>query len=116
MCAGGTHLRPDAPTLKALAQYLITCCLPGRYARQFLRLPKQRQPETRALCFVSKRPVEIGHACSVCLAVFGHDNLAACPVCGTRFALALPPLGQARKKLKKATGAAAAPAPAGGGS
>ena len=104
---GGLHLRPDEPTLRGLSQYLITHCLPSRQARQFLRMPRQRQPETRALCFLSKDPVEIGHACSVCLAVFHHDNLNACPVCGTRFALALPP----RKKLKKAPTASKPTAP-----
>ena len=108
---GGLHLRPDEPTLRGLSQYLITHCLPSRQARQFLCMPRQRQPETRALCFLSKDPVEIGHACSVCLAVFRHDNLNACPVCGTRFALALPP----RKKLKKAPAASKPTAPPSGG-
>lgn len=114
---GGLYLRPDEPTRSALGQYLITCCLPDRYARQTLRPPPQGQPETRALCHLSKQPVEMGHACSVCLTVFEHDQLPSCPVCGTRYALA----PQGRKLLKRpAAGAggpaapARRPAPAGG--
>ena len=45
---GGLYLRPDAATQRAIAQYLITCCLPDRYARQFLRPPAQGQLETQA--------------------------------------------------------------------
>ena len=97
---GGLYVRPDAPSRRALAQYLITCVLPDRYARQFVRAPEQGQPETRALCFLTQKPVEIGHACSVCLAVFSHDKLAICPVCSTRFAVTVAH-GQARKRLKK---------------
>ena len=106
---GGLYFRPDATAQQALAQTLITCCLPGRYERQFLRPPPQGQPGTLALCNLTKKPVEMGHACSVCLSVFAHDNLSSCPVCGTRFALTMP-AGQGRKKLKRP--AAAAPAPA----
>ena len=106
---GGLYLQPDAATQRGLAQYLITCCLPNRYERQYLRQPHQGRVETRALCFLTKRPLEVGHACSVCLAVFDHDKLRACPVCDTRFALMIAP-GQFPKKKKKmaSSGAAAA--------
>lgn len=114
---GGLYLRAprDAPVQRALVQYLITCCLPDRYARQFLSAPPQGQLETRALCFLSKQPLEIGFACSVCLAVFSHDKIASCPVCSTRFSLAQMLPGQllGKKKLKKAPAAAPA-APFGG--
>ena len=105
---GGLHLRPDDETLSALCQYLITCCLPDQYARQFLRPPAQGELETRALCFLTKRPLDIGHACSVCLAVFGDDKLLECPVCSSRFTGNLFVGGAPRKKVKKKAGQAAA--------
>ena len=105
---GGLHLRPDDETLAALCQYLITCCLPDQYARQFLRPPAQGELETRALCFLTKRPLDIGHACSVCLAVFGDDKLLECPVCASRFTGNLFVGGAPRKKVKKKAGQAAA--------
>ena len=61
----------------------------------------------QARCFLTKAPLKLGHACSVCLAVFHHDVLAACPICGTRFMRQLlPPPGGAKKKQKKGGAAA----------
>jgi transcription initiation factor TFIIH subunit 3 len=105
---GGLYLKPDAQTVRALGQYLVTSVLPNKHMRSRLQPPTQREPDPRALCFETQQPVEMGFACSVCLAVFSHDKLAVCPVCATRFAVMVP-AGQARKKLKKA----AAPPPAG---
>ena len=110
---GGFYLRPDAATVRALGQYLVTSVLPNRHMRQHLTPPKQKAPDPRALCFETQQPIEMGFACSVCLAVFSHDRLAMCPVCATRFSVTMP-AGQPRKKLKKAAappaGASAAPA------
>ena len=108
---GGLYLRPDEPTQRALAQYLISCCLPDRFERQFVRAPPQKHPETRALCYLSKQPVEMGWACSICLTVFEDDvavRKSGCPVCGSRF-ISLQPGGPAKKKRKTAPAAAAAP-------
>jgi len=109
---GGLYLRPDEPTQRALAQYLISCCLPDRFERQFVRAPPQKHPETRALCYLSKQPVEMGWACSICLTVFEDDvavRKSGCPVCGSRFISSLQPGGPAKKKRKTAPAAAAAP-------
>ena len=108
---GGLYLRPDAQTVRALAQYLISCCLPDRSMRELLQPPRQGQPETRALCFETQLPVDMGYACSVCLAVFNHgiqpEKFSSCPVCGTRFTAPVQP-GQQRKKLKKPAAPSAA--------
>jgi transcription initiation factor TFIIH subunit 3 len=107
---GGLYLRPDAPTLAGLAQYLITCVLPDRYARQFLASPLQDEPDTRARCYITGKPIEIGWACSVCLSVFEHDGLPSCPACASRFSLApLGPLPKKRAKKGAKPGAAAGP-------
>ncbi len=107
------HARSGTPAQRALVQYLITSCLPDRYARQLLSTPPQGELETRARCFLTKQPLEIGYACSVCLAVFAHDKLPACPVCSTRFSLG-PPAGQilGKKRPRKAVAGGVAGAPA----
>ena len=115
---GGNYLRPDAQAWEGLTQYLLTCMLPDPHVRRFLRPPAQGLLETRALCHLSRAPVEVGWACSVCLTVFADDKrsvLPACPVCATRFTISLssgPPKPKKRKKPAAAAAAAPAPAPA----
>jgi len=101
---GGLYLRaaPNTPMQRALAQYLITHCLPDRCARQFVSAPPQGELETRALCFLTRQPLEIGFACSVCLAVFSSEK-PSCPVCGSRFAL--PPKRPRKPAVASAPGA-----------
>ena len=114
---GGSYLRPDAQAWAGLTQYLLTCVLPDQHARRFLQPPAQGLLETRALCHLTKAPVEVGWACSVCLTVFAEEKRAAlpeCPVCGTRFTLNLAPAARPPKKKKKAAAAPAQPAPAPG--
>jgi len=110
---GGLYLRPPvgSPMQRALAQYLLSCCLPDRYARQFVSAPQQGQLETRAICFLSKQALEVGFACSVCLAVFGDEKLPSCPVCATRFSLG-PLASQLLKRKVAKKSPAALPRPA----
>jgi hypothetical protein len=103
------HARSGTPAQRALAQYLLTSCLPDRYERQLLSAPPQGELETRARCFLTKQPLEVGFACSVCLAVFAHDKLPSCPVCATRFSFG-PPIGQLKKRPRKAAAGGAASA------
>ncbi|KAL1508599.1 hypothetical protein AB1Y20_004696 [Prymnesium parvum] len=105
----GFYLRLGEQEKLALSQYLLTCCLPDQQTRKLLCPPAQGSLETKALCTISKRPVDIGHACSVCLAVFAEDQLPLreCPVCGSRF---IQQAAQAPKKRPKKAAAAAAPA------
>jgi transcription initiation factor TFIIH subunit 3 len=108
--SGGLHLRADEQAERGLSHYLLSCCLPDQCARRILAPPARGQLETRALCALTKKAIETGWACSVCLSVFGEHKLAACPVCATRFTLQ-----QVRKKKRPASGqasAAARPAPA----
>ena len=109
---GGVYWRPDEKAQRGLAQFLITCCLPDRHMRQFVSAPPQGELETRALCYLTKQPLDIGYACSVCLSVFHHDKLPSCPVCGTRFNSPMLVGQHQRKRVKRATpeaGASAAP-------
>ena len=114
---GGNYLRPDAQAWEGLTQYLLTCMLPDPHVRRFLRPPAQGLLETRAVCHLSRAPVEVGWACSVCLTVFADDKrsvLPHCPVCATRFTISMasgPPKPKKRKKPAAAPAPAPAPAP-----
>ena len=99
---GGLYLKPDAAARAGLAQYLLSACLPDQHARQIVRPPAQGKLETRALCYLTKQPVEIGHACSVCLTVYSDPTALGtpptCPVCGERFVLKPVPKPPPKKK------------------
>ena len=101
---GGLYLKPDAAARAGLAQYLLSACLPDQHARQIVRPPAQGKLETRALCYLTKQPVEIGHACSVCLTVFADPTALGspptCPVCGERFVLKPVPKPPPKKKQR----------------
>ena len=81
-----------------------SACLPDQHARQIVRPPAQGKLETRALCYLTKQPVEIGHACSVCLTVFADPTALGtppiCPVCGERFVLKPVPKPPPKKKQR----------------
>jgi len=99
--SGGLYRRPNMLTCAAISQYLITTCLPDHYDRQYFSPAKQGQLETRALCFLTKQALQLGCACSVCLAVFTDDKMPECRVCSTRFT---GNLFLSRKKAKLTTG------------
>ena len=101
----------SSPLQHTLAQYLIMHCLPDLCGRRFVSSPPAGQLETRALCFQSRQPVQIGFACSVCLAVFSDDKKIRCPICDSRF----KPHGQLPlsrpRKASTTSGVAAASTP-----
>lgn len=97
---GGIHLHATASDRAALSVYLISAVLPDQYSRRFLQPPPQGKLETRGLCTLTRKHVDIGWTCSVCLAVFSTHTLRACAVCGTRFPLPKPPPG-AKALLKR---------------
>ena len=98
---GGLYFGSDETTESALSHLLISCLLPDQYhRRRFLQRPAQAKVDTRGLCSITREPVSIGYACSVCLAVFNKNTILECPICGTRFAL--PKLvGKLTKKKQK---------------
>ena len=56
------------------------------HSRPGLELPAaQGALGSAAVCFCHKRPLSVGHVCSVCLSVF-CEAVAECPTCGTAFA------------------------------
>ena len=71
-------------------------------------LTRPRDLDAQALCFVSKEAVEVGYACSVCLAIFSEAKRprGECPACGSRFLQAAGQIPKKRPKKAAANGAA----------
>lgn len=82
----GICFKPPAPldATPALLQHLMVVFLPSKKIRQFLRLPSSDSVDLRASCFLTKTMIDEGYVCSVCLSVFGTEEIL-CPTCGTRF-------------------------------
>jgi len=79
---GGIYLRLSEPD--GLLQYLMMAFATDLYSRQYFRMPKQRAVDFRASCFCHRRPVDVGHVCSVCLSIF-CGSVPECTTCGARF-------------------------------
>ncbi|EOD37994.1 hypothetical protein EMIHUDRAFT_97898 [Emiliania huxleyi CCMP1516] len=106
-------LAPTADSI-SLQQLALSACgigwhhaaspvLPDQHCRRLLAPPPQSRLETRAVCTLTKRHLDIGYTCSVCLAVFEKHSLRECAVCGTRFPLPkLAPGAKLKKKVAKA--------------
>lgn len=67
-----------------LLTVLLTLFLPDAAARAAVAMPEQASVDLRASCFATRRRMDMGWACSVCLATY---SVAApsCETCGAVF-------------------------------
>lgn len=79
---GGIYARP--PRAVGLFQSLLSLFLADLQSRPGLELPAAQGLDSSAACFCHRRPLAVGHVCSVCLSVF-CEALVECPTCGTTF-------------------------------
>lgn len=79
---GGIYQRLSEP--EGLLQYLMMAFVTDVESRTHLRMPKQRAVDFRASCFCHRRPIDVGHVCSVCLSIF-CESVATCTTCGAAF-------------------------------
>lgn len=97
----GTYIKPDLKALEqpeALLEYLLTIFLPDTESREFLSMPTPMEVDFRASCFITKKPIKEGKACSVCLSTFDPKEVkkaAACSVCGARYSIMRRPKSKA---------------------
>lgn len=90
----GVYLRPekfDADHPEGLLQYLLTSFLPDALSRETLAMPKQQEIDFSASCFATRKRVQEGYTCSVCLSTFEPavgKGAISCPICHARFASA----------------------------
>lgn len=89
----GAYLKPEGFNMSephSLMQYLMTVFLTDRQSRDFLVMPSQGQVDFRASCFETRKVIEDGYTCSVCLSTFDTSvgkGAAMCSICGARFAV-----------------------------
>lgn len=98
----GVYFRPES--LDTLVQTLLTVFLPDQLTREFLAMPAPGEVDFRASCFETRKVIDNGFTCSVCLSTFDvsvKKGAAMCPVCGARFAPPKPPSGRKRALSKK---------------
>lgn len=88
-----TYLRPSGFSTSSpdvLLQYLQTLFLVDRQSRDFFVMPAPEKVDFRASCMETKKIIENGYTCSVCLSTFDlavAKGAAMCPVCNARFAV-----------------------------
>lgn len=99
-----------------LIQYLLGAYSVDPDLRPHVNLSTQRDVDFRAACFITKKVVDIGFVCSVCLCIMSIILPSTeCPMCGTKFKyevvkkLTVSPVVQPprKKKKKMVTGAGA---------
>lgn len=89
----GIYLRPEAFSLAkpdTLLLYLQTLFLVDKQNRDFLAMPAPEKVDFRASCMQTRKIIEDGYTCSVCLSTFDTTvvkGAAMCPICNARFAV-----------------------------
>jgi len=86
---GGVYLNAtqfQEKTPHLLLPYLIGIFLVDPAQRKILKMPRQDEVDFRATCFLTKKTINLGWTCSVCLSTFSAHNII-CPTCGTKFKL-----------------------------
>ncbi|QDZ25303.1 subunit 4 of RNA polymerase II transcription factor B [Chloropicon primus] len=69
----------------SLSTYLIQVFLADSGTRADLQLPQGHSSASlKVTCFLTKKALDIGFVCSVCLSIF-NQKLQTCAVCGTEF-------------------------------
>lgn len=81
---GGAYLEPDST--KGLVQYFTGALLVDPATRQFVNIPTAPEVDFSAVCFVTKKVLEVGYVCSVCLCIMESvPENNHCPVCSTEY-------------------------------
>ena len=62
---GGNYLKPQRQ--EGLLQYLLTIFMLEKNLRSYIQLPVQNTVDFRASCFETRKPIDDGYVCPVCL-------------------------------------------------
>lgn len=100
----GVYMKPDGfpDNADSLLQTLLTVFLVDPLSRDFLAMPVPGEVDFRASCFDTRKVIDSGFTCSVCLSTFDMSvkkKSPICRVCGARFAVIKPVV--ARKRAAK---------------
>ncbi len=97
----GVYLKPDGfpENADSLLQTLLTVFLPDPLSREFLAMPVPGEVDFRASCFDTRKVIDSGFTCSVCLSTFDMSvkkKSPMCRICSARFAVTKPPVPKRR--------------------
>ncbi|KAL0491622.1 transcription initiation factor TFIIH subunit 3, partial [Acrasis kona] len=79
---GGVYLKPLKQ--EGLIQYLLSVFIVDKSLRGLVQLPVQATIDFRAACFETKKQIDLGYVCSVCLSIFDQHKWS-CSTCGVKF-------------------------------
>lgn len=79
-------------------QTLQTVFLTDKQSRDFVAMPTPESVDFRASCMKTRKIIEDGYTCSVCLSTFGKETKGTpmCPVCSARYVV-IPPRARRRR-------------------
>lgn len=102
-----------------LIQYLLSAYSVEPTLRPHINMSTQRDVDFRAACFITKKVVDIGYVCSVCLCIMSIIQPSGdCPMCGTEFGEEVikrlqrkPVVAEPKKKKKRKVDGSSASTP-----
>mmetsp|Transcript_8787 Transcript_8787/g.17778 ORF Transcript_8787/g.17778 Transcript_8787/m.17778 type:complete len:329 (-) Transcript_8787:690-1676(-) len=83
----GLYLQPGEVAMKTfnhLFSMLIFFFIPDSDSRERLTAPTMSKVDFRAICFQTKRAIDMGFTCSVCLSTYSNNLAPVCRTCGAR--------------------------------
>ncbi|KAI3402919.1 TFB4 [Candida oxycetoniae] len=80
----GVYLHIEDP--RGMIQLLSTAFFIEPNLRPYIILPTNSQVNYKASCFITKKPVDLGYVCSICLCIMSKiPENAKCPACSSDF-------------------------------
>lgn len=90
--SGATAKQKGTSEQRRLYQHLLSTFLADTETRKLLQQPHRPTLDLRPACFKTRRVVDIGFVCSVCLSIYhptavgkAERRMTVCETCGTRF-------------------------------
>eukprot|EP01080_Neovahlkampfia_damariscottae_P005716 gene5716-9536_t len=79
---GGTYMKPTKQ--EGLLQYLLNVYLVEKNLRKLIHMPSQNVIDFKPSCFITKKPVDIGFVCSICLSIYS-EKIDKCISCESKY-------------------------------
>jgi transcription initiation factor TFIIH subunit 3 len=79
---GGTYMKPTRQ--EGFLQYLLNVYLVEKNLRKLIHMPSQNVIDFKPSCFKTKKPIDIGFVCSICLSIYS-EKITSCISCHSHF-------------------------------
>lgn len=78
----GTYIKPSKQ--EGLLQYLLSIFLLEKSLKKIIQMPSQNVIDFRATCFETKKQIDTGYVCSICLSIYSTKQ-KTCGTCKSDF-------------------------------